>query len=68
MKIAKWLKLTGLTDREFAERIGVSEMTVSRWRRERLQSSPPAHLMKKVLAETDGAVTPMDFFEQAKGS
>ena len=63
MTLDNYLITSGLTNREFSLKIGVSEVTVSRWRRGR-RNFPPPKLMEKIMEESSGAITPMDWFEQ----
>ncbi len=61
MKLAQFIKDTNLTHAEFARRIGVSQVAVTRYvRGERV---PRPAEMRSIVRETDGQVTPNDFLD-----
>jgi len=61
MKIAEWLEAENLTNIAFAERVGVSESAVSKWRRgKRLPRDP--RVIGRIADVTGGAVTANDIF------
>lgn len=60
MKLKDFLKEEKITQEQFAEVIGVSQATVSRWC-EGLQIPTPKQ-MNKILLATKGKVTANDFY------
>lgn len=60
MTLDAWLKLTKTPDNEFAGRLGVSRVTLFRFKTGR--RVPDRLMMEKINAETVGAVEPNDFF------
>ncbi|MGM4891233.1 helix-turn-helix domain-containing protein [Tardiphaga sp. 839_C3_N1_4] len=60
MKLDAWLSTTGTPDNEFARRIGVSRVTLFRFKTGR--RVPDRSTMEKISAETRGDVAPNDFF------
>lgn len=65
MSLGDWLRLQGLTQVEFAHRLGVEPNTVYRWLLE--EPSPhkrvPRHkAIEKIVRETGGMVTADSFF------
>lgn len=66
MQIAQWLKEQDVTATAFAARIGVSISTVTRIARGEVTPSPDT--LRKIMAETGGAVTANDFFMPAPSS
>ena len=60
MKLSIWRKAQGLTLAEVAKRIGVTEVTLSRY--ERGERIPAREIMPKIAAVTGGAVQPNDFY------
>lgn len=60
MQLSEWLKLRNITAAEFAGRIGVSPMAVSRYLSG--QRRPDWDIvLPKIVKETGGAVTANDF-------
>jgi len=59
MTLDTYLKQHGITQLEFADRIGCEQPTVNRFISGRI---PSPGLMAKIAEATDGAVTPNDFF------
>jgi transcriptional regulator with XRE-family HTH domain len=59
MTLDTYLKRHGITQREFAERIGCEQPTITRFIAGRI---PSPDLMRKIADETSGEVTPNDFF------
>lgn len=60
MKLARWLSLTGTSEAAFAARIGVSAISVRRYR-DGLRL-PMRDVMVRIVAATDGEVGPEDFY------
>jgi transcriptional regulator with XRE-family HTH domain len=69
MRLQEYLDQTGMTRAEFARRIGVRHITVTRYTEGR---PPNARLMGKIIEATEGQVTANDFFgdkiEEAKAA
>lgn len=61
MKLAEWLSATNTPDNEFAGRLGVSRVTLFRFKTKR--RVPDRAMMEKINVETAGAVAPNDFFD-----
>jgi transcriptional regulator with XRE-family HTH domain len=59
MKLASYLDINGMTDAEFARRIGVGRHTVGRYRLG--ERFPHPDVLSKIHKETKGAVTANDF-------
>jgi len=60
LQIEQFLKKTGQTYKDFAIKVAVSPVTVFRYiKRTR---TPDRETLRKIYTETDGAVTPNDFF------
>ncbi len=64
MLLSNYLNDKGLTLAEFASQIGVSHVSVIRWRDGR--AVPRRDLMDKITTATNGAVQPNDFFKPAE--
>lgn len=65
MQLHAYLKLKGMSEKQFADAVGGSEAGVKKWvRRERI---PRPDAMRKITEVTDGAVTPGDFFVNGTG-
>ena len=60
MQLKAWREANKLSRDDAAELIGVSRVTLWRW--ESGRSMPVEREMRAVLAASDGAVTPNDFF------
>lgn len=60
MKLAAYLKAQQISDAEFAGRIKVSQATVNRYIN--AKRIPHREVMSRIVEETDGEVTPNDFF------
>lgn len=60
MTLSEWLKSNNVTQVEFARRIGISQSNVSRFCGDNPRWPSRAD-MQKIYAETDRAVTPLDF-------
>lgn len=63
MTLEAWLTSFGVPDNEFAKRIGVSRVTLFRFKTGR--RVPDRGMMESIHHATDGAVTPNDFFNIA---
>lgn len=63
MKLSAYLAAEGLTDADFAERIGVNRSTVSRLRR--TGQRPAFDTLNAIAAATGGKVTADDFWLDA---
>lgn len=61
MTLKDWFSETGVTQREFAHRIGRSEATVSRLVNG--VNRPDRATIRAIHKETGGAVTPNDFID-----
>jgi transcriptional regulator with XRE-family HTH domain len=61
MKFSDWLKSSGLTQKEFAERIGVTQSAISHLRNNRKR--PSFELMVKIEKATKGKVKLNDWRE-----
>jgi transcriptional regulator with XRE-family HTH domain len=66
MQLNAYLKLKGISEKQFAQAVGCSEAGVKKWvRRERI---PRPDAMREIMRVTDGAVTAADFFAPSNGS
>jgi transcriptional regulator with XRE-family HTH domain len=63
MRLEEYLAETGLTRAEFARRIGVRHISVTRYLRE--GRVPEPSVMCKIIEATDGKVSANDFFDLA---
>lgn len=61
MKLADYLTREGLTDAEFAERVGCDRTTILRARKGTHKPSPA--LMEEIARQTNGEVRPDDYFD-----
>jgi transcriptional regulator with XRE-family HTH domain len=61
MKLKDWLALSGISQTEFGERIGVTGAAVSTYTLE--SSIPRKETMQRIAEETKGAVQPADFYQ-----
>lgn len=59
VKLDDYLKDAKLTNAAFAERLAVSEATISRLRNGK--QAPSWDLIQRIVAETSGKITPNDF-------
>lgn len=60
MTLAQYLEYRGLTEAEFAKRIGVRQNAVNRWKHgERM---PNRKFVKAIQRETEGLVGPLDWY------
>ncbi len=59
MTLDAYLSSTGLTNAEFATRVGVDTTTISRVRKGRV--NPSAGLMRAIFLKSEEAVSPNDF-------
>ena len=62
MTLQDYLDQQALTHKTFAARIRVSTTTV--WRYATNNRMPRPHIMRSIVAATDGAVQPQDFYGQ----
>ena len=62
-KLARWLKDREISLSEFAPRVGVTHAQLSRVINERRR--PSHRLMARIQHETEGEVTPNDWFEES---
>jgi predicted DNA-binding protein (UPF0251 family) len=60
MRLEDYLQTTGMTRAEFARRIGVRHITVTRYVQE--GRVPESSVMGKIIEVTEGKVTANDFF------
>ncbi len=60
MNLSDWIKIKRLTTIQFAEMLGVSQPTVSRWINGVL--FPSKKSMTAIMKTTNGEVSPNDFF------
>ena len=64
MILKEYLKFCGVTNKDFAKRIGISPVSLSRYiSGERL---PEKEIILKISSLTDGAVNPDDFYFKPK--
>lgn len=61
MKLAEYLRLKGMSDTDFAERIGKDRSLVTRYKSGGV--TPSLGVIVRIEAETEGAVTASDFLE-----
>ncbi len=61
MKLDAYLTLHGLSERDFARRVGVSQQAVNNYRRGRRVPAPA--IMRRIYEATGGLVTPADFLD-----
>ncbi|MDH2313370.1 helix-turn-helix domain-containing protein [Methylobacterium brachiatum] len=61
MRLADFLADRGIKDSDFAETIGVSRMTL--WRYKSGDRRPEWDVLKRIVQATDGHVTPNDFLD-----
>ena len=60
MQLARYLKISGLTDAQFAAMVGASRSIVVKWRRG--ERSPRPDAVRRIMLATGGDVTPNDLF------
>ena len=66
MKLKDWLETSGLKQKDFADKIGVSLMSLSLYlHRGRI---PRPVVLAAIQRETGGAVTPADFYPASDAS
>lgn len=63
VKLDAFLEESGLTNAAFAERVGVSEATISRLRNGK--QTPSWDLIQRITVETAGRISPNDFLPSA---
>jgi len=63
MQLAAYLDLAKITDRDFAETIGVTRQALHRYRQG--LRIPRPEVLAKIKAATDGAVTANDFMSNS---
>ena len=61
MKLDRYLRIHEMSERQFAELLGVSFQAVNNYRRGLRIPAPP--IMRRIYEVTGGAVTPADFFD-----
>lgn len=59
MTLSDYLKTRRISPEDFGKKLGVIRWTVDRWCKGRV---PPAKYLAKIQEETNGIVTPNDFF------
>jgi hypothetical protein len=59
MTLREWMTITGTSDRDFAEQIGVARTIVVRYRNGLIRPSWP--VLDEIVVATNGAVMPNDF-------
>lgn len=67
MKLGDYLKVNGLSQQAFGERVGVAHTTVMRWASGEAAPRGRATL-QRVAEATGGAVTALDFFPEASAA
>jgi len=63
MKLTQYLKENSITPASFAEKVGVSSVSIHRYCVE--DRTPKKEVMRAIAQITNGAVTPNDFFLEA---
>ncbi len=61
MKLISYIEAHGLTQAEFARKIGANVMAISRYCRG--EQIPRPNTMRRIVEATDGAVKPSDFYD-----
>lgn len=61
MTLGEYLSEHQISDRAFADKIGVTRQALHRYRRHERQPRPD--VLRRIREATDGAVTPNDFLE-----
>lgn len=61
MRLAQYLRDSGISDAEFARQVGVSHSLVHGWRHRK--KYPSIHMARKIRIATRGAVTEMDWVD-----
>lgn len=61
MRLSDWLQSVGMTHQEFADKIGVSQSSVTRYAL--LTTVPARDTMSRIGEVTDHKVGPADFYE-----
>lgn len=59
MGLDKFIRISGMTEVQIAEKSGVSQSTISRIRNGKV--NPTFDLLRRISAATDGAFTPNDY-------
>ena len=62
MKLASYLDINGITDAGFAQQIGVTRQTVSRYRA--AERRPTEAIVLRIYIATNGQVAPNDFVDK----
>ncbi len=62
MKLQDYITQSGLTDAQFAERVGVSQPHINKIRRGVV--SPSLSVAERIMEATNGKVTPNDFLRE----
>lgn len=65
MTLDLWLELTGMTEADFAERIGSTQWNINRWRHGKRLPRP--QVMRAIAKATKGCVQPSDFYRAMEG-
>lgn len=66
MRLKDWLKINGITGKEFAKKLSVDEQTVSRYCVGK--RIPDPDVMRRIAEHTSGAVTANDFYGLKDGA
>lgn len=66
MTLYEYLTAHGLTQREFASRLGVEPITVARWIKG--QRFPRRDMLGEIMRATEGRVRPDSFFRREEAS
>lgn len=64
MKLEKFMRDNGLTDKKVGKALKVAKMTVYRYRKGMIR--PSNKVLEKIYKFTEGLVTPNDFYELNK--
>ena len=65
MKLKDWIESTGISPQQFADEVGTSAASISRYCAEK--HIPRPGLMQRIVKATNGAVTPFDFYGSEQG-
>lgn len=63
VRLAQWRNEQGLTQRDLAEQLGVTQPAISDWERAHSPTIPAATYMAGIYLLSRGAVQPNDFFD-----